>query len=148
MLKKGKEMGFLCTVIARPTRQEAEEYALSLLKKLQETDKLKRQAFRTVAQSEVFNSVLDLANDKAWVTPTLWTGLVPYMGPLSIALFGSYQEVAEAILNYKKEGITQFLLVGYPDKLEMTHFAEGVLPIIKKLETNQFKDNTIKPTYN
>ncbi len=59
-----------------------------------------------------------------------------YLGAPSIALFGAYEEVAQAILNYKKEGITQFLLLGYPDKTEMTHFANGVLPIVRKLENS------------
>ena len=72
-----------------------------------------------------------------WVDPCLWTGLVPYMGALAISIFGSYEEVAHSMLAYKELGISQFLLIGFYNKVEMTHFSEGVMPIIHQLEQSQ-----------
>ena len=49
---------------------------------------------------------------------------------------GSYREVACAILNYRRGGISQFLLQGSPDQREMEHFCGGVLPLIRAGENS------------
>ncbi len=69
-----------------------------------------------------------------WLTPYLWTGAVPFLGAPAIALVGSFDEVAEAMMIYKRSGITQFLLMGWPDLEEMTLFSQEVLPRVRSLE--------------
>jgi alkanesulfonate monooxygenase len=67
----------------------------------------------------------------------LWTGAVPYLGAPSIALVGSFEEIADAIMTYKNNGITQFLFMGWPDLEEMEYFGSGVLPLIRAREQEQ-----------
>ncbi len=132
----GIAVGIICTVITRPTRQEALDHANKLLAEMDGTEKKTHKNFSKKSDSKAFNSTIELAEQDHWITPWLWTGLVPYMGALSIAIIGSYEEVAEAIDKCKEMGITQFLLVGYPDELEMEHFGKGVLPLVKKMENS------------
>ncbi len=73
----------------------------------------------------------------AWVTPTLWTGAVPYLGAPSIALVGDYDEVADAIWEYRKVGVSQFLFLGWPDIEEMTRFSQHVLPRVRHRENTE-----------
>ena len=85
--------------------------------------------------SEAFNSVLELGQREAdWLSPNLWVGAVPYLGAPSIALVGSYVEVANIILEYKEIGVSQFLFMGWPDMEEMTYFSNGVLPKVRQGE--------------
>jgi alkanesulfonate monooxygenase len=86
--------------------------------------------FSQGSDSIAFTGTLALAeeNPSDWLTPWLWTGAVPYLGAPAIALVGSYDEVAEGILEFTKVGITQFLFLGWPDLLEMTGFIEEVRP--------------------
>jgi alkanesulfonate monooxygenase len=86
--------------------------------------------FSRVSDSVAFTSTLALAEECSsdWLTPRLWTGAVPYLGPPAIALVGSYDEVAEGILEFAKVGVTQFLFLGWPDLSEMIAFSEEVRP--------------------
>ena len=59
---------------------------------------------------------------------------MPYLGAPAIALVGSFDEVAEAMMIYKRSGITQFLLMGWPDLEEMTLFSQQVLPRVRSKE--------------
>ncbi|MCH8961104.1 MAG: hypothetical protein IH820_07185 [Bacteroidetes bacterium] len=92
--------------------------------------------FAQYSDSVAFTSTLAMAEESAsdWLTPYLWTGAVPYLGAPAIALVGSFDEVAEAMMIYKRSGITQFLLMGWPDLEEMTLFSREVLPRVRSKE--------------
>jgi alkanesulfonate monooxygenase len=49
-------------------------------------------------------------------------------------LVGSFQEIADAIFEYKRIGVTQFLFVGWPDIDEMSLFSRNVLPLVRRRE--------------
>ena len=55
-------------------------------------------------------------------------------GPTAIALVGSAEEVASAILDYKAIGVSQFILAGWPKLEEMVNFGQTVLPLIRQKE--------------
>jgi len=135
----GKEAGLLTSIIARETQEEAEQAAKDLLKDFTESTKDKYKNFNKRFDSQGFKEILDTASkaNSNWITPYLWNGAVPYMGPPSIALVGSYEVIANALLAYKKIGITQFLFIGWPDIVEIEHFGKGVLPLVRKIETHQ-----------
>ena len=80
------------------------------------------------------------------MTPTLWTGAVPYLGAPSIALVGSYGEVAEAIWEFRNVGVSQFLFLGWPDMDEMTRFSEHILPRVRHREDDQPSDDQGDPS--
>ena len=93
-------------------------------------------AFSIRSDSVAFTSMYRLADETAsgWLTPYLWSGAVPYLGAPAIALVGSAEDVAAAIMEYRDIGITQFLFMGWPDLEEMTFFSEAVAPLIRAAE--------------
>jgi alkanesulfonate monooxygenase len=123
------------SVIARPTHEEAVAEADALIAALDETVKQVHEQAAARTDSVASRTVYGLAREAAWLTPTLWTGAVPYMGPPSVALVGSYDEVTEAMMSYKAAGISQFLFLGWPDFEEMQIFAREVAPRVRERET-------------
>jgi alkanesulfonate monooxygenase len=55
-------------------------------------------------------------------------------GPAAIALVGSPAEIASAILDYKRMGISQFILSGWPKLESMIFFSRELLPLVRVLE--------------
>jgi alkanesulfonate monooxygenase len=135
VLRAGVEVGFLMSIIARPTRDEALAAAAELVASVGQESRTVHQQFAARVDSEGFRSVYEMAlGDSAWITRCLWTGAVPYLGPPSIALVGSFKEIADAMMGYKQSGVTQFLLMGWPDREEINYFGSGVLPLIRARE--------------
>jgi alkanesulfonate monooxygenase len=61
---------------------------------------------------------------------------VSYLGAPAIALVGSAEDIAGAIMEYRQVGITQFLFMGWPDLQEMTFFSQTVLPLVRANEAS------------
>lgn len=133
VLHLGVEVGFLTSIIARPTHEEAMEAAASLVAGVAEDARTVHEQFASRVDSQGFRSVYEKAmtSPDDWITPWLWTGAVPYLGAPSIAMVGSFEQIADAILLYKKAGVTQFLFMGWPDLEEMRYFGSGVLPLVR-----------------
>ena len=83
------------------------------------------------------NYALAEGDGTAWLGRCLWTGAIPYLGAPAIAMVGSYQEITEAILDYRRMGVTQFLFVGWPDLEEIERFGTQILPRIRARERSQ-----------
>ena len=49
-------------------------------------------------------------------------------------LSDSNEEIAQALIDYNRIGVTQFLFTGWPDLDEMTSFSRHVLPRVRELE--------------
>ena len=137
VLEKGTEVGLLVALIARPTREEALRAAHSLIENFGADTKQIHREFAKKSDSVAFTSTYKLAEaaESAWLTSCLWTGAVPYLGAPAIALVGSFEDIAAAIMEYKALGISQFLFLGWPDIEEMTFFGGGVLPIVRERES-------------
>jgi alkanesulfonate monooxygenase len=65
----------------------------------------------------------------------LWTGLVRSHGAPAIALVGSADEIAEALIDFERAGASQFILSGWPKMQSMKFFGEEVLPRVRRLES-------------
>jgi alkanesulfonate monooxygenase len=133
LLAAGKEAGLRVAVLGRPTRAEALEAARELVEIAREKAQHNRREFVQRTESVAFRSTLDLADRTEWVTPCLWTGMVPYMG--EACLVGSADDLAAAFLEYREAGVTQFLLSGWPDLAELEFFGREVLPRVRARET-------------
>jgi len=135
LLAAGVEPGLMLTIHVRPTREEALQSACDMLTSLAANATETHRAFERRSDSVAWRSTYELARSESqWLTDTLWTGAVPYLGAPSIALVGSPEEVAAAILEYKAIGIAQFLFLGWPDTEAMTIFTRDVLPIVRRKE--------------
>lgn len=131
---RGTEVGLLVSLLVRPTNEEALAAASAMLESLGTRPRQAHRAFRERSDSVAFTSMLGLAeeSESPWLTPTLWTGAVPYLGAPAVALIGSPDEVASAILDYVDVGVTQFLFMGWPDAEEMERFARDVAPRVRE----------------
>jgi alkanesulfonate monooxygenase len=135
VLEGGTEVGLLVSLIARPTRDEAHAAAGELLARVSQGARKVHREFSKRSDSVSWTSVLGQAEtEDEWVTPTLWTGAVPFLGAPAMALVGGYDDVADAICEYRDRGVSQFLFLGWPDPDEMAHFAAGVLPRVRRRE--------------
>ena len=87
--------------------------------------------FAARSDSTGFRSVYAAAGSgEEWLTPTLWTGAVPVLGAPAIALLAPIKRWRRRSWATGDVGVTQFLLVGWPDVEEMQHFAAGVVPLL------------------
>lgn len=130
-------VGLLVSIIARPTRAEALEAAAALLAEVSGSARRTHREFAARSDSVAFTSTLQSAEDPdlEWLTPTLWTGLVPYLGAPAVAFVGSYDEVAQALVQWRDDvGISEYLFMGWPDLEEMTRFAQEVRPRVRARE--------------
>jgi alkanesulfonate monooxygenase len=132
--KQGIEAGLRLAVIARPTRDEALRAAYSLTGLSNRDGNLKGESeFIRRTDSVSFKAAYRLG-DTEWITPCLWTGAIRSHGSTAIALVGAADEVANALLEYGRVGISQFILSGWPKLEEMIYFGQAVLPIIRAQE--------------
>ena len=132
----GIEVGLLVSILARPTREAAVRDAYAMIQPHSAKPQAFGKEFAQKTDSVAYRSTLDLAekSESEWLTPWLWTGAIPYLGSPAIALVGSAEEIASAIMEYKEIGISQFLFMGWPDLDEMTYFGREVLPLIREKE--------------
>jgi alkanesulfonate monooxygenase len=138
LVERGCEVGLLVSMIARPTRADAVDAAYRMIESLGSQPRKTHDEFSKRSDSVAFTSTYRLAGDTAsgWLTPYLWSGAVPYLGAPAIALVGSAEDVAAAIMEYRDIGITQFLFMGWPDLEEMTFFSREVAPLVRAAEKN------------
>lgn len=128
------EIGLRVCLIVRPTREEALQAAQTLVTENSPGRKLAdNREFFARTDSVSFRKAYELG-DIEWLTPTLWTGAVRIQGPTAIALVGTAEEIASAILDYKKIGISQFIFSGWPKLEEMVYFGRAVLPLVRQKE--------------
>lgn len=133
VLRSGVEAGLRSMVFARRTRDEAIEAARHFRDygPARVHGKLSSIVERT--DSRMLRTAFERASDE-WLTPWLWTGAVETQGPMAIAIVGSYDEVANALLEYHAAGITQFILSGWPKREEMQIFGSEVLGRVRNRE--------------
>ena len=130
--EKGVEVCLRLCVVCRPTREEALAAAHALLPD-EEIGKQER-GILSRGDSQTYKHALDTADKVGWMSRSLWAGLVPYYGSSAITLIGSPEELAEAFLEYKRIGVTQFIIAGWPKLDEMVRFGRDVLPLVRSAE--------------
>jgi len=137
---QGIDVGVRVCVIARPTRDEALRGARAIVAENDYDRKLAGgKDFFAKTDSVSFKQAYSLG-DTEWLTPNLWTGAVRVQGPTAIALVGSPEEVASAILEYKAIGVSQFIFSGWPKLEEMLYFGKAVLPLVRQKENEMSQD--------
>jgi alkanesulfonate monooxygenase len=133
---RGTEVGLLVSLIIRDTKAEAVAAASAMLERLGDRPRQTHREFRQRSDSVAFTSMLGRAEsaEDPWLSPHLWTGAVPFLGAPAVALVGSPDDIASALLDYREVGVTQFLFMGWPDVDEMTRFTRDVLPLVRAKE--------------
>ena len=132
--QKGVEVSLRLGIICRPTHEEAVAAGRSMLP--DEQIGAEERAILSRSDSQTLKGALAAADDIGWLNENLWAGLVPYYGSSSITMLGSPQELASQFLEYKRIGVTQFIISGWPKLDEMVIFGREVLPLVRKGEMN------------
>jgi len=136
VLAAGKEVGLRMAIIARPTRDEALHAARELVGELDPSlqESQREQEFIKKSDSVSIKATYQRAAEEEWPAPYLWRGAVRTHGPATVCLVGSPEEIACAFMEYKKVGVSQFILSGWPKLEEMVYFGRHVLPLVRKKE--------------
>lgn len=131
----GIEVCLRLCVVCRPTHEEALAAAEALLP----SDEIGREerGILTRSDSKVLKDALAAADNVGWLNKNLWAGLVPYYGSSAMTLVGSPGDLAQAFLEYKRIGVTQFIISGWPKLDEMVIFGREVLPLIRSAERDE-----------
>ena len=130
--ERGVEVCLRLCVICRSSLEEAIEAAASMLP--DENISKEERGILTRSDSQTLKQALAAADNVGWMNRHLWAGLVPYYGSSAITLLGSPRELAEIFLEYRKIGVTQFIIAGWPKLDEMLIFGREVLPLIREAE--------------
>jgi alkanesulfonate monooxygenase len=133
--ERGVEVCLRMCVICRPTREEAVSVAESLLPEREIARQDRHVAVNDDSVMYREAAAISQGADK-WLTRSLWTGLVPYYGPVWTTLLGTPAEIAEALLDYKRIGVTQFIMSGWPEFDEVIIFGREVVPLVRQAERN------------
>ena len=132
--ERGGRAGLIVGLIARPTREAALDAADALLARTGAAARAVHRSFRAQSSSTAFATAFDRSLECEWISPTLWTGAVPFLGPSATALLGSYDEIADTLLDYGRRGIREFLFIGWPDLDEMERFGGELAPRVRERE--------------
>jgi alkanesulfonate monooxygenase len=117
----------LC-IICRPTYEEAVKVGESLLPQGDGGGMA-----RTVGLKDDSVMYRERAPD-AWLSRTLWNGLVPAYGPVWTTLLGTPRDLADAFLAWGEAGVDEFILSGWPELDTVETFGREVLPLIRQQE--------------
>ena len=136
VLAAGIEVGIITNLVVGETHDDAVRAGQSLIENAGDRGRAAVAEWRgKTTESVGFEEIYRLAEDgSSWLTPYLWTGLVPYMGPMSISLIGGPDEIVEAIFEYRRLGVTQFLFQARPDLPTLEFFGTSILPKIRQRE--------------
>lgn len=128
----GLELGLRLSLIARPTRAEALKAAAALVSG---SAHIWNEAYASSSKSQLVKAAFGHTAERGeWLTDYLWFGAVRAHGVSAVCLVGSAEEVAEAILDYQRAGVSQFIFSGWPNREEMEFFSHAVLPRVRRLE--------------
>jgi alkanesulfonate monooxygenase len=121
-------------VIARPTAAEAWAAADSLVAAMDPAAIADAQAHFAATASVGQRRMAELHGgdpDRLVVHPNVWAGFGLVRGGVGTGLVGSYEEVADRMLEYHALGFDEFILSGYPHLEEAHWFGEGVMPLLR-----------------
>jgi alkanesulfonate monooxygenase len=144
-LRGGIECGLVLSILIRPTREEARQAARDLIAAAGERARDVQAKFRARTDAVGFATTHAMAErdngEDGWVTPHLWVGAVPYLGPTAVSLVGSPEDIADGLFEFRRVGLSQFIFQGRPDLEMMIAFGRDVLPIVRAREAREAREN-------
>jgi len=135
VLAAGRSIGIRMSVVSRRTREESLHAAREIVARSAGAidDRSAEGTFVSASDSVAMRTTHALAETE-WLTPNIWTGLVRTHGAPTMALVGSPDDVAEELMEYRRAGVTQFILSGWPKMDEMLWFGREIIPRVRERE--------------
>lgn len=124
---RGTGVCLRCCLLCRPTREEAISAAQTLL-----PENAAESTTTMKDDSQMYREGNEVKRDAFWPEPWLWTGLVPHYGPVWTTMIGTPDELASAFLEYKRIGVTEFIISGWPEVDTVDVFGREILPRINQ----------------
>jgi alkanesulfonate monooxygenase len=139
VLQAGCAVGVRMHVLARATRDEALAEVRAMMANPDEQHRQNVREFVKTCDSEAVKTSFRLADGAQddWLSPMLWSGAVAYRGGPALCVVGSYREVAEYLMDYKRAGVSEFIFSGWPTRAEMRRFCQHVMPLLRELEARE-----------
>jgi alkanesulfonate monooxygenase len=143
VLARGKDVGLRLSIVSRPTRSEAIDAAHAIAASAGTVfdDKRAEREFINRSDSQWMKEVDEMAGEE-WLSPVLWTGAVRSHGAATLALVGTPDEIASAIMEYAHIGVSQFIFSGWPKLDEMRFFGSHILPLVRERERAMLTQGT------
>ncbi len=141
MRERGVEVCLRTCLICRPTRDEAIEVIEDLLEEEHIAATVPKVPVRN--DSRMYREAATAANETGWLSPTIWTGFAPYFGPVWTTLVGTPEDLARCFLEYKRIGVGQFIISGWPEIAEVDTFGREVLPRVREAERHQTRSQAV-----
>ncbi len=135
MREQGIEVCLRLCLICRPTRDEAIGVIEDLLDDRHVAGTAPKVPVRD--DSQMFRESATASSDAGWLSSTLWIGFVRHYGPVWTTLVGTPEELARSFLDYKRIGVSQFIMSGWPEIDEVKIFGREVLPLVREEEKRQ-----------
>jgi alkanesulfonate monooxygenase len=123
--------GYRAHVIVRATEQEARAAAERLVSRLDDAtgEAIRRRSLDTTsAGTRRQNELRDIADERGYAEPNLWTGIGRARSGAGAAIVGDPDQVLAKLHDYIGLGLEAFILSGYPHAAEADLFARHVLP--------------------
>jgi len=123
--------GIRFQIIARSSEAEAHEAGQFLLSRIDPAVLKAREALYARSES-VGQRRLNEATAQEMVGPNLWGGMRKVRAGAGTALLGSYDQVAERIIEYHQAGLNLFIFSGYPMAEEAERVGQEVIPRVRE----------------
>ena len=135
MRERGIEVCLRLGLICRPTRDEA----IGVIEDLMEEEHIAATVPKVLVRddSQMYREAATASKDTGWLSPTIWAGFVPYYGPVWTTLVGTPEEIARSFIEYKRIGVSQFIISGWPEIDEVDILGREVLPLVREAERRQ-----------
>jgi alkanesulfonate monooxygenase len=126
------QLGLRFHLMIRSTHEEAVRAVRAVVAERGDRSRFTR-VFLRGTDSPTTETLFAGADDDAdqWPAPWLWTGAVPTLGPSAVYLVGTPEEIAGALGEYRRVGVSQFIFSGWPDRETMRIFGEQVVPLVR-----------------
>lgn len=144
------DFGIRFHVITRPTADEAWAAADALFARMdpEAIAAAQRDFAATQSVGQARMAALHGGDpDRLLVYPNVWAGIGMVRGGVGTALVGSYEEVADRIVEYHELGFGEFILSGYPHLEEAYWFGEGVMPLLRERGLIPERDTSVAATF-
>jgi alkanesulfonate monooxygenase len=130
--------GLRINIVSRSTEAEARDAARAMISRVapEALEKARRTEFPNTRRESIGQGrqweFRGHADQDWYVEPGLWAGISIVRSGAGMALVGSFDQVAEALLAYTDLGITSFILSGYPHLEECENVGLQVLPRVRE----------------
>ena len=125
------DFGLRVHIVVRETEEEANDYAQSLVSKLDDEvgDAIRNRAQDAKSLGVALQAEARAkATEEGYVEPHLWTGIGRARSGCGAALVGNPQQILDKIQRYMDMGIRAFIFSGYPHLDECKKFGELIMP--------------------